>query len=148
MAPFTHEHCPCCLADTTQHFLLYDDSAQGADGELWAICESCQTVLMFRADGSVGQRAASAEERAAIPPKPDLSTEPWVKMRKELRQGMADVKAWIQAECPGLTREMLSGFAPSAAAALARFGVRVPGDGEVAQESRPEPPAAADRPRD
>jgi hypothetical protein len=99
LAPFTHRYCPCCSADTTQHFLLHGGEPQDADDELQAICEACEAVLIYQAHGSVGQRAATAEERAAIPPKPDLSKEPWVTMREELRQGIADVKAWIRAGC-------------------------------------------------
>jgi hypothetical protein len=96
-------HCPRCLAVTRQHFLLRDDTPQDAEKELWAICESCEAVLIHRADGSVGQRIATAEQRSAIPPKPDLSAEPWVTMREELRQGRADLRAWVRAGCPGLT---------------------------------------------
>jgi hypothetical protein len=128
MAPFMHRYCPCCSAESWQHFLPHDGEPQDADSELQAICESCETVLIYRKDGAVGQRAATAEEREAIPPKPDLSKEPWAAMREELRQGMADVEAWIQAGCPGLTHEILNGLSPSAVAALARRGVRVPGD--------------------
>ncbi|MBV9864000.1 MAG: hypothetical protein JO316_01470 [Abitibacteriaceae bacterium] len=141
MAPFTRGHCPVCLADTIQQFLLHDAAPQDADGELWAICESCRTVLMHRADGSVGQRAATAEELAAIPPKPDLSQEPWVTMREELRQGQADLNAWIHAGCPGLTREMLNRFSPSAVAALARHGVRLRDDGEATHQEGYDPGA-------
>lgn len=125
MAPFTHRHCPSCSEDTTQHYLLHDGELRDVEGELQAVCESCETVLIYRADGSVGQRAATAEEREVLPPRFDLSTEPWVTMWEEIRQGMASIEVWIQAGCPGLTREMLRGFSPSAVAALARRGIRV-----------------------
>jgi hypothetical protein len=148
MAPFTHRHCPCCSATTTQHFLLLDRESQDAGDKLQTICESCQTVLIYRADGSVGQRVATPEEREYVPPKPDLSKEPWPTMREELRRGRAELEAWIQAGCPSLTREMLSRFSPSAVAALARYGIRVTGDAQHAQQRHAEPPAAPDRPRD
>jgi hypothetical protein len=127
MAPFTHRDCPSCSLVTTQHFLPHDDRTPDTDDDLQAICESCLTVLIYRADGSVGKRAATAEEREFVPPRPDLSQEPWVTMREELRRGRAEIEAWVKAGCPGLTREMLSGFSPSAVAALARHGIRVTG---------------------
>jgi hypothetical protein len=129
MPPFTHRHCPRCSAeDTTQHYLLRDGELLDARGEWQAVCESCETVLIYRTDGSVGQRVAAAEEREVLPPRFDLSAEPWVTIREEIRQGLADVEAWIQAGCPSLTGEMLNGFSPSAVAALARRGIRVRGD--------------------
>ena len=140
MAPFTHQHCPCCSAKTMQHFLPQDPESHDAADELQAICELCETVLIYRADGSVGQRVATATDREHLPHRPDLSQEPWVTMREELRRGRAEVEAWVQAGCPGLTREMLSRFSPSAVAALARHGIRVRGDAE--------PTAAPERPDD
>jgi hypothetical protein len=132
MAPFMRRHCPRCLADTWQHFLLREDAPPDAEDELWAICESCETVLIYRADGSVGQRTATAEERSAIPPRPDLSSEPWVTLRKELRQGRADLRAWLEAGCPGLTPELEGALPPGTLDRLRRF-VESP-DGEGAPE--------------
>ena len=59
MAPFVRCHCPRCLADTWQHFLLRDGTPQDAESELWAICGSCQTVLIYRQGGTVEQRTAT-----------------------------------------------------------------------------------------
>jgi hypothetical protein len=56
-------------ADTCQHHLLRDGELWNAESELQAVCESCERVLIDRTDGSVGERAATAEERAVLPPK-------------------------------------------------------------------------------
>lgn len=122
MAPFTHEHCPVCAAETTQHFILVD--ALQPHG-LETICEGCQTVLIYGDDGLVGQRAATEEERAAMPRRPKWTAEQWAEYREDMRQGMADVQAWIGKGCPGLTREMLEA-SPHIAAALTQLGARLP----------------------
>ena len=101
MAPFFPEHCPVCSKETLQHFLL--SRPPDAQGHLWTICEICATVLMYGENGLIAQRAASEEERKAIPERPKLSKEELASWREELRQGQAEVEAWIQSGCPGLS---------------------------------------------
>jgi hypothetical protein len=68
------------------------------------ICETCETVLIYGEKGLIGQRAATEEEREAIPKRPKLSPEELAAWREDLRQGQAEVEAWIQSGCPGLSR--------------------------------------------
>jgi hypothetical protein len=125
MAPFTRGYCPVCSAETWQHFLLHESATQNAAGRLSAICESCQTVLIFDEEGLVGQRAATEQDRAAIPARRRPPEKELAAMREELRQGQAVVESWIQAGCPGLTAEMVQAM-PLLAAALAKRGVHLP----------------------
>jgi hypothetical protein len=122
MAPFTHDHCPVCSTQTAQHFLARAEASKETGEEFWAICEGCQTVLIYGEDGLIGQRPASEEERAVC--RPQVSPEPLATMREELRKGLADYQEWERAGCPGLTAEMLRDM-PLLAAALARRGVRL-----------------------
>jgi hypothetical protein len=100
MAPFFHEHCPVCSKVTWQHFL---SQPPDAEGDLCTICEICETVLIYRENGLLGQRAATDEEREAIPKRPNLSPEELAAWREDLRRGQEDVEAWIQSGCPGLS---------------------------------------------
>jgi hypothetical protein len=153
MPPFMHRHCPCCSACTWQHYLLRDGELRDADGELQAVCESCETVLIYRADGSVGQRAATAEEREVLPPKVVWSHEQRAEWQASLRQGKTDLRAWIQAGCPGLTPEIERDLPPGAMDRLKRF-VGLPDDDEGApkrhaqgkQRGQVNPRAARDPP--
>jgi hypothetical protein len=79
-----HDDCPVCGHRTRQRFLLHDGAPQDAEGELWAICESCRTVLIYGESGIVGQRAATEQEQAACPVPP--SVEQLAAMREELRK--------------------------------------------------------------
>lgn len=101
MAPFFPEHCPVCSKETLQHFLL--SPPPDAEGHLWAICETCETVLMYGENGLIRQRAASEEERKAIPQRTKLSEEELAIWREELRQGQVEVEAWIRSGCSGLS---------------------------------------------
>jgi hypothetical protein len=100
----------------------------GPGEEFWAICESCLTVLIYREDGSVGHRDATDAERDVVPPKIDTTVEPWTTMIPELRQGRADLRAWVQAGCPGLTPEIEVALAPGTRELLRRFA-QLPEDG-------------------
>ena len=139
MAPFTRGPCPICLNDTTQHVLRNKE-----DG-LEMICASCQTVLLYRDDGSVGRRTAAERERAILPP-PLLDERAtfWREHAKQVRQGAVEVESWIGAGCPGLTDEMLSGM-PGLAAVLAKSGVRPPSAGEHAPDKHESPSLAPGR---
>jgi hypothetical protein len=128
MAPFLHRNCPRCLAVTWQHFLPRDCPPQDAARELWAICQSCETVLIHKADGSIDQRPATAEERSVLPQPIVLSEEQRAKARKSLRQSRADIRAWLQAGCPGLTSELERALPPGTMDRLKRF-VELPEDG-------------------
>jgi hypothetical protein len=110
-APFTRGHCPGCQATTKHRYLFFADAADGEE-ELWSICESCFTVFTEREDGSFVQRAATDEERSAVPPPVVWSEEERAEWRELLRQGRADLRAWLQSGCPGLTPELERALAP------------------------------------
>jgi hypothetical protein len=118
---------------------LPDDPALLGEGEdLWAICESCQTVLIYRHDGTFGHRAATDEERAAIPPKVVWSDEQRAEWQESLRQSKTDLRAWILAGCPGLTPEIERDMLPGFLDRIKRF-VGLPDDDEGAPETHTEP---------
>ena len=73
VAPFGHDQCPVCQTQTEHRWLTNDPAEMGPGDEIWAICESCLTVLIYREDGSVGRRAATDAEREVVPPKIDTS---------------------------------------------------------------------------
>src|SRR2546423_1312645 len=106
MVPFGSGHCPVCLAGTLHLHLPNDPALLGEDEDFWAICESCQTVLIHRQDGTVGHRRATDEERASIPPKVVFSDEQRAGWQESLRQSKTDLRVWFQAGCPGLTPEI------------------------------------------
>lgn len=116
MAPFTIDTCPRCSAETRQHFLVHDP-----DGEITTICETCFTVLTHGEDGSVTCRAATDEERAAVPTPVVWSEQQRAEWRELLRQGLADLRAWLQAGCPGLTPELEQALPPGTLDRLERF---------------------------
>ncbi len=101
VAPFFYEHCPVCSKMSWQHFL---SQPPNADGDLWVICETCETVLIYGEKGLIGQRAATEEERKAIPKRPKLSPEELAAWQEDLREGQAEVEAWIRSGCSGLSR--------------------------------------------
>jgi len=126
MAPFTRGHCPGCSAETWQHFL--PDATPDAAGGFSMICEGCQAVLICGEDWEVvGQRAATEQEREVIPVRPTCSKEQMARAQEDVQQGMAEIKAWIAAGCPGLTSEMVRH--PTIAAALVKLGARLPPNG-------------------
>jgi hypothetical protein len=116
MAPFTTRMCPHCSAQTLQHFLT-----QNADGEITTICETCFTVLTPREDGSVECRPATPQERTVVPPPVVWSEQQQAVMRESLRQGRADLRAWVQAGCPGLTPELERALLPGTMDRIKRF---------------------------
>jgi hypothetical protein len=126
VAPFFHEHCPVCSIVTWQHFL---SQPPDADGNWCVICEICETVLIYGENGLVGQRAATEEEREAIPKRPKLSPEELAAWREDLRQGQADVEAWIQSGCPGLSK-VISQIPSIVEEVQAKMGVNPPLDTE------------------
>ena len=109
MAPFTRGPCPGCRQVTTHHFLIGDE-ASGDD--LWSICDSCFTVFTKREDGSVVQRPATEAEREVVPPPVVWSDEEKAEWRESYRQGRADLRAWFDKGCPGLTPEIEAAFRP------------------------------------
>jgi hypothetical protein len=126
-APFTRGHCPGCHATTKHRYLGFDVAADGEE-ILWSICESCFTVFTEREDGSVVQRAATDAERAAVPPPVVWSEEERAWWRETLRQGRADLRAWFQNGCPGLTPELERVMLPGTRDRLRRF-VELPDNG-------------------
>jgi hypothetical protein len=129
MAPFTFGTCPRCSAETRQRFLTQD----AADG-VKTICETCLTVLTHREDGSVGCRAATDEERAVVPPPVVWSEQQRAEWRGSLRQARADLRAWVQNGCPGLTPELEQALPPGTVDRIKRFV-------ESAEGVEPERPA-------
>src|SRR5262249_55258904 len=105
-APYLRDVCPVCRQRTRQRLLRNED-------ELWTICESCFTVVIEREDGSVVRRAATDAERAAVPPPVVWSEEERAWWQETLRQGKADLRAWFQAGCPGLTPELEATIRPA-----------------------------------
>jgi hypothetical protein len=138
MAPFTFGSCPRCSAETRQRFL-----PQGADGDLTTICETCFTVLTYREDESVECRAATDDEREAVPPPVVWSEEVRAGWRESLRQGRADLRAWVRAGCPGLTPELERTLPPGALDRIRRFVALPEGDatrGSPSQDAEPREP--------
>ena len=122
MAPFFPEHCPVCSKMTLQHFLT---SPRGTDGNWCVICETCETVLTYGKNGLINQRAATEEEREAIPKRPKLSPEERAAWREDLRQGQAEVEAWIRSGCPGLSN-VISEIPSIVEEVQAKMGVNPP----------------------
>jgi hypothetical protein len=145
-APFTRGYCPGCRETTKQRHLFFADAADGEE-ELWSICESCFTVFTEREDGSFVQRAATDQERAAVPPPVVWSEEERAWWRETLRQGQADLRAWFQSGCPGLTPELERALRPGALEQVRRL-VELPDGDAIVPKSDAEPGAAADRPRE
>src|SRR5262245_47958656 len=104
-APFTRNLCPGCRAITRHRYLGFEVVADGEE-VLWAICEACFAVFAEREDGSFLRREATDEDRAAVPPPVVLSEKERAEWRESLRQGRADLQAWVQSGCPGLTPEL------------------------------------------
>ena len=121
VAPFGFDHCPVCGKDTRQRWLTNDPACMAPGDEMWAICESCLTVLIYREDGSVVQRAATDAERDVVPPKIDTSVEPWTTIFAELRQARVELRTWVQAGCPGLTPEIEAMLSPGTRERLQRY---------------------------
>ena len=121
MVPFSSGPCPVCLADTMHPHLPNDPALLGEGEDFWGICESCQTVLIHRQDGTVGQRAATDEERASIPPKVVFSDEQRAEWQESLRQSKIDLRVWILADCPGMTPEIEQDLPPEWMDRLKRF---------------------------
>lgn len=121
MASFGRVHCPNCLTETWQRWLTNDPAQLRPGEEMRGICESCLTVLIYREDGWVGQRAAADEERTAVLPKIDTSAEPWDSMFVELQKGKTELRTWMQADCPGLTPEIEAVMLPGTIERLQLF---------------------------
>jgi hypothetical protein len=116
MAPFTFGPCPVCAGETKQRFLR---PAAGED--FTAVCETCFTVIAYRSDGSVVNRPATDDERAAVPPRVVFSDEQRAEWQASLRQGRAGIRAWFDAGCPGLTPELERAFPPGTFDRLRQF---------------------------
>jgi hypothetical protein len=131
-APFTRGHCPGCQETTKHRYLFFANAADGEE-ELWSICEACFTVFTEREDGSFVQRPATDAERARVPPPVVWSEQERAWWQETLRQGRADLRAWVQSGCPGLTPELERAMWPGTLDRLRRF-VELP-DNEVGPES-------------
>jgi hypothetical protein len=122
---------------TKQRWLTNDPAEMGPGEEMWAICESCLTVLIYREDGSVGQRAATDAERDAVPPKIDTRAEPWATMFTELRKGHAELRDWVQAGCPGLTPALEAALPPGTRERLRRVAELPPATEPLTKQTSP-----------
>jgi hypothetical protein len=142
MAPFWRRPCPVCRTETVQHWLTGGPAELDPGERMRVICESCLTALTCRADGSVGQRAATDAERDAVPPAVVWPDEQRAEWRGSVRRGKADLRAWVLAGYPGLTPELEAALPPGARERIRRFA-ELPGD-LAGPERRAEPGAAAD----
>jgi hypothetical protein len=110
-APWCYGMCPGCHAKT-KHRYLHFETVDGGEEVLWVICVECFAVFAERDDGSLLRREATAEDRAAVPPPVVWSEEQRSWWQAALRQGQADLQAWLSAGCPGLTPELERALAP------------------------------------
>jgi hypothetical protein len=133
VAPFFFDSCPRCAARTRQRFL-----AENADDTITTICATCFAVLTHRADGSAECRDATAEERATVPPPVIWSEHERAEWQELLRQGRADLKAWVQSGCPGLTPELEQAFPPGAMDRVRRFVEQIDERGSLERPADPD----------
>jgi hypothetical protein len=120
-APFTRDYCPHCEVETKQRLLGWASDAPEGEDQLLTICYVCKTVLTHGDAGVIASRPATEEERAAVPAPVVWSDEEKAWWRENLRQGQADLRAWFDSGCPGLTAEVEASLGPGTLERLKQF---------------------------